>query len=241
MVDLAGSEGVSKTQADGMRLREGSNINKSLLALSNVINKLSSETKVKQFINYRDSKLTRILQKSISGNASTAIICTITQLKSSYQETLSTLGFGSKAKKVKTTVSINEIQQGNGELLEAQQTIKELRDKLHQLEIKQLQYGTPMEVDQTSKGITEISVQALKEQIRFMTEKFLRMTEEMSEKEQIIQAIELEKRQLLRKLEQAEMAQQHIEDDGIRLMNLDASFSDLRESLDPSNRESLSL
>jgi hypothetical protein len=42
-------------------------------------------------------------------------------------------------------------------------------------------------------------------------------------------------------LEQAEMAQQHIEDDGIRLMNLDASFSDLRESLDPSNRESLSL
>ena len=74
-----------------------------------------------------------------------------------------------------------------------------------------------------------------------MTEKFLRMTEEMSEKEQIIQAIELEKRQLLRKLEQAEMAQQHIEDDGIRLMNLDASFSDLRESLDPSNRESLSL
>lgn len=59
LVDLAGSEGVGKTQADGMRLREGSNINRSLLALSNVINKLSTGSK--QFINFRDSKLTRIL------------------------------------------------------------------------------------------------------------------------------------------------------------------------------------
>jgi len=59
-----------------VRLREGSNINKSLLALSNVINKLSGGSK--QFINYRDSKLTRILQKALGGNSSTAIICTIT-------------------------------------------------------------------------------------------------------------------------------------------------------------------
>lgn len=59
LVDLAGSEGASKTQAEGIRLREGKNINKSLLALSNVINKLSQGSN--QFINYRDSKLTRIL------------------------------------------------------------------------------------------------------------------------------------------------------------------------------------
>ena len=77
MVDLAGSEGVNKTQADGLRLREGSNINRSLLALSNVINKLS-QGNGKTFINYRDSKMTRILQASLGGNSKTAIICTIT-------------------------------------------------------------------------------------------------------------------------------------------------------------------
>ena len=66
MVDLAGSEGVEKVGALGLRLREGQNINKSLLALSNVINKLGQRWK---YINYRDSKLTRILQKSLQGNS----------------------------------------------------------------------------------------------------------------------------------------------------------------------------
>ena len=77
MVDLAGSEGVSKTQSEGMRFREGSNINKSLLALSRVIQMLGlkfntlnttanktgmiSASSSGPFINYRDSKLTRIL------------------------------------------------------------------------------------------------------------------------------------------------------------------------------------
>lgn len=61
LVDLAGSEGASRTQADGLRLREGSNINRSLLALSNVINRLSTAGGGKTFINFRDSKLTRIL------------------------------------------------------------------------------------------------------------------------------------------------------------------------------------
>ena len=78
LVDLAGSEGVSKTHADGLRLREGSNINRSLLALSNVINKLSQAGNGKTFINYRDSKMTRILQSALGGNSKTAIICTMT-------------------------------------------------------------------------------------------------------------------------------------------------------------------
>jgi centromeric protein E len=78
LVDLAGSEGASRTQADGIRLREGSNINRSLLALSNVINRLSSANGGKTFINFRDSKLTRILQPALGGNSKTAIICTMT-------------------------------------------------------------------------------------------------------------------------------------------------------------------
>lgn len=109
-MDLAGSEGVSKTKTDGLRLREGSNINRSLLALSNVINKLS-QGNGKTFINYRDSKMTRILQASLGGNSKTAIICTMTQTLSNHQETVNTLHFGQKAKHVKTKVNVNEISQ----------------------------------------------------------------------------------------------------------------------------------
>jgi centromeric protein E len=70
-VDLAGSEGASKCKSIGLRLREGGNINKSLLALSNVIYKLSQQVSAKQkyYINFRDSKLTRILQNSLLGES----------------------------------------------------------------------------------------------------------------------------------------------------------------------------
>jgi centromeric protein E len=76
MVDLAGSERQSQTQATGQRLKEGGNINKSLLTLGNVIAKLSVGES--QHIPYRDSKLTRILEPALGGNSRTAIICTIT-------------------------------------------------------------------------------------------------------------------------------------------------------------------
>lgn len=84
LVDLAGSEGASRTETQGIRLREGSNINRSLLALSNVINRLSQANSGKAFINYRDSKLTRILQPALGGNSKTAIICTMTQTIQNY-------------------------------------------------------------------------------------------------------------------------------------------------------------
>lgn len=141
LVDLAGSEGASRTQADSIRLREGSNINRSLLALSNVINRLSSANGGKTFINFRDSKLTRILQPALGGNSKTAIICTMTQCLSNYQETLNTLHFGQKAKHVKTTVNVNEISQFNGQNQgpEMERAIKEIQDlkaRLKEYEIK---------------------------------------------------------------------------------------------------------
>lgn len=82
LVDLAGSEGVGKMNSQGISMKEGNNINKSLLALSNVIYKLGQKWSVgtKQFyINFRDSKLTRILQNSLLGNSLTAILCTVNQ------------------------------------------------------------------------------------------------------------------------------------------------------------------
>lgn len=75
-----------------------------------MINRLSSQAgSSKSFINYRDSKLTRILQSSLGGNSQTAIICTMTQTYQNHQETVNTLLFGQKAKNVKTTVNVNEV------------------------------------------------------------------------------------------------------------------------------------
>lgn len=110
-VDLAGSEGASKCKSIGLRLREGGNINKSLLALSNVIHKLSQQvgTKQKYYINFRDSKLTRILQNSLLGQSQTAIICCISQLTQNYQESVNSLNFCMKAKSIKTEACMNEV------------------------------------------------------------------------------------------------------------------------------------
>lgn len=88
LVDLAGSERADQTKAEGDRLKEGGHINKSLLALGNVIRYLS-DGNVPTFINYRDSKLTRILSASLGGNAMTSIICTVTP--AALEETFCTL------------------------------------------------------------------------------------------------------------------------------------------------------
>lgn len=61
------------------------------------------------YINFRDSKLTRILQQSLSGNSMTSIICTMSQLFNNYSESRETLNFGAKAKNIKTVVNLNEI------------------------------------------------------------------------------------------------------------------------------------
>lgn len=89
LVDLAGSERANATHGKTEnRAREGAHINKSLLSLSQVINKLSENQE--QYINYRDSKLTRILQPSLGGNSLTAVICTVTL--ATIEETNYTLG-----------------------------------------------------------------------------------------------------------------------------------------------------
>ncbi|KAG8230526.1 hypothetical protein J437_LFUL011528, partial [Ladona fulva] len=105
LVDLAGSERVMQTKATGDRFKEGCAINKSLFYLGNVISQLSEGSG--QYVNFRDSKLTRILRTSLGGNAHTAIICTITP--ASVEETISTLSFASRAICIKNEPHVNEI------------------------------------------------------------------------------------------------------------------------------------
>uniref|UniRef100_A0A2P2HY08 Kinesin-like protein n=1 Tax=Hirondellea gigas TaxID=1518452 RepID=A0A2P2HY08_9CRUS len=106
MVDLAGSEKVSKTGAEGTVLDEAKNINKSLSALGNVISALADGNK--SHIPYRDSKLTRILQESLGGNARTTIVICCSPASYNESETRSTLDFGKRAKCIKNTVKVNE-------------------------------------------------------------------------------------------------------------------------------------
>ncbi|KAK8745165.1 hypothetical protein OTU49_000490 [Cherax quadricarinatus] len=106
LVDLAGSEKVSKTGAEGAVLDEAKNINKSLSALGNVISALADNTKT--HVPYRDSKLTRILQESLGGNARTTIVICCSPASFNESETKSTLDFGKRAKTVKNVVTVNE-------------------------------------------------------------------------------------------------------------------------------------
>lgn len=106
LVDLAGSEKVSKTGAEGSVLDEAKNINKSLSALGNVISALADGNK--SHIPYRDSKLTRILQESLGGNARTTIVICCSPASFNESETKSTLDFGKRAKTVKNVVCVNE-------------------------------------------------------------------------------------------------------------------------------------
>jgi len=106
LVDLAGSEKVGKTGAEGTILDEAKNINKSLSALGNVIAALADGNKT--HIPYRDSKLTRILQESLGGNAKTTVVICCSPASYNELETKSTLDFGKRAKTIKNVVAVNE-------------------------------------------------------------------------------------------------------------------------------------
>ena len=99
LVDLAGSEKISKTGATGLTLEEAKTINKSLTTLGMVINNLTDGKS--QHIPYRESKLTRVLQESLGGNAKTCLIVACSPSVYNESETISTLRFGLRAKKIK--------------------------------------------------------------------------------------------------------------------------------------------
>ncbi|KAL2963334.1 hypothetical protein AAZX31_17G196000 [Glycine max] len=131
LVDLAGSERAAKTGAEGVRLKEGSHINKSLMTLGTVIKKLSEGAESQgSHVPYRDSKLTRILQPSLGGNARTAIICNITLAQIHTDETKSSLQFASRALRVTNCAQVNEILTDAALLKRQKKEIEDLRAKL---------------------------------------------------------------------------------------------------------------
>jgi kinesin family protein 18/19 len=108
LVDLAGSEKGSVYEANkAIRSLEGSSINKSLLALGNCINTLSEGKKGTGFVPYRDSKLTRLLKDSLGGNTKTVMIGCISPSLLTYDETLNTLKYAGRARKIEKVVHQN--------------------------------------------------------------------------------------------------------------------------------------
>ena len=103
LVDLAGSERATATSNKGARLREGGNINKSLLALGNVINALA-DPKHKGHINYRDSKLTRILKDGLGGSCRTVMIANVSPADEVYEDTLNTIKYADCAKSIRSNL-----------------------------------------------------------------------------------------------------------------------------------------
>lgn len=106
LVDLAGSERQAKTGAQGERLKEATKINLSLSALGNVISALVDGKST--HIPYRDSKLTRLLQDSLGGNAKTVMVANVGPASYNVEETLTTLRYANRAKNIKNKPRVNE-------------------------------------------------------------------------------------------------------------------------------------
>ena len=111
LVDLAGSEKAGQTGATGDRLKEGCSINKSLTVLGQCISTLAEKSQGKEkgkVVPYRESALTRILQNALGGNSKTIMICALSPATTNYEETLGTLRYADRAKKIKNKAIINE-------------------------------------------------------------------------------------------------------------------------------------
>ncbi|XVE83000.1 hypothetical protein DITRI_Ditri16bG0051200 [Diplodiscus trichospermus] len=147
LVDLAGSERASETNSGGQKLRDGANINRSLLALANCINALGKQQKKGlAYVPYRNSKLTRILKDGLSGNSQTVMVATISPADSQYHHTVNTLKYADRAKEIKTHIQknigtidihVSDYQRMIDSLqIEVSRLKKELAEKESQLSVK---------------------------------------------------------------------------------------------------------
>lgn len=111
-VDLAGSERLKNTGAQGERAKEGISINAGLASLGKVISQLSSR-QAGSYVSYRDSKLTRLLQDSLGGNAITYMIACVTPPEFHLSETLNTVQYAQRARAIQSKPKIQQVEEGD--------------------------------------------------------------------------------------------------------------------------------
>ncbi|NXS74412.1 KIF4 protein, partial [Pandion haliaetus] len=174
LVDLAGSERQKKTKAEGDRLKEGININRGLLCLGNVISALGDENKKGGFVPYRDSKLTRLLQDSLGGNSHTLMIACVSPADSNLEETLNTLRYADRARKIKNKPIVNLDPQA-AELHHLKQQV------VQQLQVLLLQaHGGTLPVSINSMAPSE-NLQSLMEKNQLLMEENQKLSQGLSE------------------------------------------------------------
>ncbi|EXC35389.1 Kinesin-related protein 4 [Morus notabilis] len=160
-IDLAGSERASQTLSAGTRLKEGCHINRSLLTLGTVIRKLSKGRN--SHVPYRDSKLTRILQSSLGGNARTAIICTLSPARSHVEQSRNTLLFASCAKEVTTSAQVNVVMSDKALVKKLQKELARLENELRcagtAIDSAGLLWEKDLQVEKLKKEISEVTLQ----------------------------------------------------------------------------------
>ncbi|KAG0284039.1 hypothetical protein BGZ96_011604 [Linnemannia gamsii] len=140
-VDLAGSERLKRTSAIGDRAKEGISINAGLHALGNVISALGDPSKKASHVPYRDSKLTRLLQDSLGGNALALMIACVSPSEVNLGETLNTLKYANRARNIKNSSSLNqEINMENPEYLRS--IIQKLKMEIKVLKAASLNSAT---------------------------------------------------------------------------------------------------
>uniref|UniRef100_A0A671SN01 Kinesin-like protein KIF13B n=1 Tax=Sinocyclocheilus anshuiensis TaxID=1608454 RepID=A0A671SN01_9TELE len=176
LVDLAGSERADKTGAGGERLKEGSNINRSLTTLGLVISALAEQGAGKnksKFVPYRDSVLTWLLKDSLGGNSRTAMVAAVSPAADNYDETLSTLRYADRAKSIVNHAVVNEDPNAR--------IIRELREEVEKLR-SQLTEAESMKAPELKERLEES--EKLIQEMTVSWEEKLRKTEEIAQERQ---------------------------------------------------------
>ncbi|KAJ7024324.1 kinesin domain-containing protein [Mycena alexandri] len=184
-VDLAGSERLKRTAAAGERVKEGISINSGLLALGNVISALGDPARAKSHMShvpYRDSKLTRLLQDSLGGNAHTLMIACVSPAEWNVGETVNTLKYANRARNIKNSAVVNAREEGWEDVEWLQGTVRRLR-----VELKGLKEGGAIGASAAVEAPIEgagkkvlAQMTELQNNYEDLREKFVERTEELT-------------------------------------------------------------
>lgn len=179
LVDLAGSEKAKVASGAAARLREGANINKSLLALGSCINALADRKNKLNHIPYRNSKLTRILKDSLGGNCKTVMIAAISSTADNYDDTYNTLKYADRAKNIKINLKQN-IMSVDNHITRYVKIIEDLRDEITKLKDKLQTYDIKL-CDKENKNVCIADQEKWQEKIQNVFDKRIKLRKNILE------------------------------------------------------------
>lgn len=195
LTDLAGSERAKKTKNRGKRLQEGAHINRSLLALGNCINALSDGAR---YVNYRDSKLTRLLKEALSGKCKTVMIAHVSPENIHRDETKNTLIYADRANNITTRLQNTEYIEDSRDfpMKHYRNLVSELREEVTRLKSKMLsdrpRSGAALKRNSIDDEKRKAELRYLREQIVLTFKQQMKLRRKLLEAESHLLALELD-------------------------------------------------